>query len=153
MQALVDEIVRQCAAKQRPLADGQGVPVQLQLLNGRSIAGAVPGVHMSAGGTASIVQVFCEANKVPEMMAMWVRMLALCAAGGPQLTDAWSIGMKPDEHAKSFAYVAKFAAAGFDPPAALAALQELVVLYEEACTQPRPMFGATAEHYGVLAAG
>jgi len=145
MQVLVDEIVRQCAAKQRPLADGQEVPVQLQLLNGRSIAGVVPGVHTSAGGTASIVQLFCEPIKPPEMMAMWVRMLALCAAGGPQLTDAWSIGMNPDEHAKSYAYVAKFAAAGFGPPAALAALQELVMLYEEACTQPRPMFGATAE--------
>ena len=59
--------------------------------------------------------------------------------------SAWTIGMNPDDHAKSYAYVAKFAAAGFDPPAALAALQELVVLYEEACTQPRPMFGATAE--------
>ena len=145
LQALVAEIVRQCAAKQRPLAEGQSVPVQLQLLNGRSIAGAVPGVHTGSGGTASIVQVFCEPNKPPEMMAMWVRMLALCAAGGPQLTDAWSIGMKPADHAKSYAYVAKFVAAGFGQPAALAALQELVLLYDDACTQPRPMFGDTAE--------
>lgn len=145
LQALVAEVVRQCAAKQRPLAEGQSVPVQLQLLNGRSIAGAVPGVHTGPGGSASIVQVFCEPNKPAEMMAMWVRMLALCAAGGPQLTDAWTIGMNPTDHAKSFAYVAKFGAAGFGQPAALAALQELVLLYDDACTQPRPMFGETAE--------
>ncbi|GBL38710.1 hypothetical protein EMGBD1_23970, partial [Anaerolineaceae bacterium] len=55
LQALVAEVVRQCAAKQRPLAEGQSVPVQLQLLNGRSIAGVVPGVHTGPGGSASIV--------------------------------------------------------------------------------------------------
>ena len=145
LQDLVFEIARQCAAKQRPLDDGQSVQVQLELLNGRSIAGVVPGVHAGTGETASIVQVSCEANRPAEMMTMWVRMLALCAAGKLQVTDAWSIGMKPATPSKSFAYVAKFALAGFGRPAALAALEQLVVLYDEACTEPRPMFGGTAE--------
>ena len=145
LRALVDEIVRQCGAKQRPLVEGQSVPVQLQLSDGRSIAGAVPGVHPGPGGSASLVQVFCAANKPAEMMAMWVRMLALCAAGGPQLTDAWSIGMSTAAHAKSYAYRAKFVAAGFGQPDALAALEELVLLYDEGCAHRRPMFGGAAE--------
>jgi len=105
----------------------------------------VPGVHAGTGETASIVQVFCSANRPVEMMTMWVRMLALCAAGKLQVTDAWSIGKNPATPSKSFAYVAKFALAGFGRPAALAALEQLVVLYDEACTEPRPMFGGTAE--------
>ena len=145
LQDLVFEIARQCAAKQRPLDDGQSVQVQLELLNGRSIAGVVPGVHAGTGETASIVQVFCGANRPAEMMTMWVRMLALCAAGKLQVTDAWSIGKNPATPSKSYAYVAKFALAGFGRPAALAALEQLVVLYDDACTEPRPMFGGTAE--------
>jgi len=137
LRPLIEEI----AAQGRAVSgndEAQSLDVRVQLPDGRSLAGTVPGVF---GDTLRTVIYARVANK--HRLAAWVRLLALTAARPERPFDAVVIGRARSGAGAARVTIARIPALGPDPQtrrtAALSSLTVLADLYDRGMREPLPL--------------
>jgi exodeoxyribonuclease V gamma subunit len=150
---VIDEvfpIVDTIATAAEDLVDGTGpsgsIDVRVQLPDGRSLGGTVPGV---SGDTLRTVTYSRVAPK--HRMASWVRLLALTAADPERAYQAATIGRAGRSNVTIARIRALGATAEVRKETALTHLQTLIDLHDRGMREPLPLYCATSAAYAEAA--
>ncbi len=155
--AQIRDVVEQLAAEAGAISDGtpDSLDVNLELPDGRTLAGTVTGV---SGGTVRTVSY--SRVRPRERLRAWVRLLALIASRPERPFDAVVIGRSRPDTWNAEVTVARIPPLGEDADSRRrAALEQLAVvleLYDRGMREPLPLACETSAAYaqhGELAAG
>jgi exodeoxyribonuclease V gamma subunit len=145
-------IAERLAGRARALVDGAPPPasidVHVELSDGRSLTGTVPGVHGDLLLAATYSRLAAK-----HRLAAWVRLLALTAAHPERALASASVGRGQHSAPAAIARIGPLAdhAEGRDA-AALAQLESLVELYDRGMREPLALYCVTSAAYAEAAA-
>jgi exodeoxyribonuclease V gamma subunit len=149
LRPLVEEIAKQ--ARLLGGGDAESLDVRVQLPDGRSLAGTVPGVFGDTVRTVNFARVSSR-----HRLAAWVRLLALTAARPERPFDAAVIGRARSSARSARVTIARIPSLGADAherrTVALSCLAVLIDLYDRGMREPLPLACDASGAYAQAAA-